>query len=70
MSIAAGPPPQLSPGEAKTFGVPMIVRQATSAAHPLHYLVDATADPANLILESNEQNNTSFHVFDSKKTCL
>jgi subtilase family serine protease len=46
----------------------MIVRQVTSTVHGLHYMVGAKADPANLIVESNEDNNSqpSFHLFESK----
>jgi hypothetical protein len=68
MAVAAGAPPQLNPLEVKPFDVPLIVRQTTSTAHGLHYLVGAKADPANLILESNEDNNSqpSFHLFESK----
>src|SRR5262249_60453869 len=68
MAIAAGAPSQLSPLEVKLFDVSLIVRQSFTAAHGLHYLVAAKADPANLILESNEDNNSqpSFHLFESK----
>jgi|SRR5215831_2344993 len=68
MSVAAGAPSQLKPLEVKPFDVPLIVRQSTSTAHGLHYLVAAKADPANLIVESNEDNNSqpSFHLFESK----
>jgi subtilase family serine protease len=68
MAIAAGAPSQLNPLEVKPFDVSLIVRQTTSTAHGLHYLIAAKADPANLILESNEDNNSqpSFHLFESK----
>jgi hypothetical protein len=68
MSVAAGAPPQLKTLEVKPFDVPMIVRQVTSTVHGLHYMVGAKADPANLIVESNEDNNSqpSFHLFESK----
>jgi hypothetical protein len=68
MAIAAGAPSQLNPLEVKPFDVSLIVRQSFTAAHGLHYLVGAKADPANLILESNEDNNASpsFHLFESK----
>jgi hypothetical protein len=68
MAVAAGAPPQLNPLEVKPFDVSLIVRQTTSTAHGLHYLIAAKADPANLILESNEDNNSqpSFHLFESK----
>jgi subtilase family serine protease len=53
--------------EVKPFGVPMIVRQVTTVAHGLHYMVFAKVDPQNLILENNEDNNVpSGHVFESK----
>ena len=68
MAIAAGAPSQLNLLEVKPFDVSLNVRQTTSTAHGLHYLIAAKADPANLILESNEDNNSqpSFHLFESK----
>ena len=68
MAVAAGAPSQLNPLEVKPFDVSLIVIQTTSTAHGLHYLIAAKADPANLILESNEDNNSqpSFHLFESK----
>jgi hypothetical protein len=68
MPIAAGAPSQLQPAEVKAFDLPLIVRQTFDNVHGLHFLVGAKADPANLILESNEDNNApnSFHLFSSK----
>jgi CARDB len=68
MAVAAGAPSQLNPLEVKPFDVSLIVRQSFDAAHGLHYLIGAKADPANLISESNEDNNSqpSFHLFESK----
>jgi CARDB protein len=69
MSIAAGAPSQLNPGEVRSFGVPMIVRQIPHGAVGLGYDVAVKVDPQNLILESNEDDNVNQHFFGSKTLC-
>jgi hypothetical protein len=62
MSIAAGPPAQLLPGEFKNFLVGVIVRQGADQSG-VAFGVGARVDPANLILESNETNNDLSGIF-------
>jgi hypothetical protein len=66
MPIAAGPPPQLLPTETKLFSINVIVKFDQTAKT---YGVVGRVDPANLIFESNENNNEKAGIFTSTKPC-
>jgi hypothetical protein len=67
MPIAAGPPPQLLPTETKLFSLDVFVKFDQTAKT---YGVVGRVDPANLILESNENNNEKVGIFTNTKPCL
>jgi CARDB len=66
MPIAAGPPSQLLPTETKLFSINVIVKFDQTGKT---YGVVGRVDPANLIFESNENNNEKVGIFTSTKPC-
>jgi subtilase family serine protease len=66
MSIAAGPPPKLDSQEIKVFLVPMILNLSPTG---VAFAVRARVDPANLMVESNEDNNERAEAFASTTVC-
>jgi subtilase family serine protease len=66
MSIAAGPPPKLDSLETKLFLVSMVLNLSPSGAA---FAVRARVDPANLMVESNENNNEYAEAFASTTVC-
>jgi CARDB len=68
MAIAAGPPPQLKPGETKLFVIDVIARQGVGPSGA-GFGINTRVDPANLILESSENDNDHPTIFTSKTLC-
>jgi hypothetical protein len=69
MAIAAAPPSQLLPGKGKSFVVSVAVSLRVGPAGGPGYAVFVQVDPANLIFESDENNNIQGFNFISKSFC-
>jgi CARDB len=66
MSIAAGPPAKLDSLETKPFFVSMVLNLSPSGAA---FALRARVDPANLMVESDENNNEYAEAFASTTVC-